>query len=86
MVRAGCRRYVLVLGAEKLSPMTKKDDRGTAFIFADGAGAVVVGPSDVAGIGPVVWGSDGDQYDAIRQSVDWLDVLDDDEPTMPHIS
>ena len=35
-------------------------------IFADGAGAAVVGASDEPGIGPVVWGSDGDQHNAIE--------------------
>jgi 3-oxoacyl-[acyl-carrier-protein] synthase-3/beta-ketoacyl ACP synthase len=43
-------------------------DRGTAFIFADGAGAVVVGPSDAAGIGPTAWGSDGSQAHVITQT------------------
>jgi 3-oxoacyl-[acyl-carrier-protein] synthase-3 len=41
-------------------------DRTTAVIFADGAGAVVVGASDEPGIGPVAWGSDGDQHSAIE--------------------
>jgi 3-oxoacyl-[acyl-carrier-protein] synthase III len=85
MVRGGTARHVLVIGAEVLSEMTSKTDRGTAFIFADGAGAAVVGGSDTPGIGPVVWGSDGDQYDAIRQNIDWVDVLAADEPTMPFI-
>jgi 3-oxoacyl-[acyl-carrier-protein] synthase-3 len=35
-------------------------------IFADGAGAVVVTASDEPGIGPVAWGSDGDQHNAIE--------------------
>jgi 3-oxoacyl-[acyl-carrier-protein] synthase III len=34
-------------------------------IFADGAGAAVLGASDTPGVGPVVWGSDGDQSSAI---------------------
>ncbi len=85
MVRSGSSRHVLVIGAEVLSELTKKDDRGTAFIFADGAGAVVVGPSETPGIGPVVWGSDGEQADVIRQNLDWRDVLAADEPVMPHI-
>ena len=85
MVRAGTSRHVLVIGAELLSEMTSRTDRGTAFIFGDGAGAVVVGPSEEAGIGPVVWGSDGEQFDAIRQSVDWRDVLAQDSPVMPYI-
>ena len=66
LVRGGSARYVVVVGVERLSDITSRTDRGTAFIFADGAGAVVVGPSDTPAIGPVVWGSDGEQYDLIR--------------------
>ncbi len=75
MVRAGSARHVLVIGVERLSDITDMTDRGTAFIFADGAGAVVVGPSDTPSIGPVVWGSDGEQYDFIRSREDWRDVV-----------
>jgi 3-oxoacyl-[acyl-carrier-protein] synthase III len=85
MVRGGSSKYVLVIGVEKLSDLTDVNDRGTAFIFADGAGAAVVGPSDEPGIGPVVWGSDGEQFDLIRQKEDWRDVLKQDRPTMPHL-
>lgn len=74
LVRGGSARHVLVIGVEKLSDITDPTDRGTAFIFADGAGAVVIGPSETAGIGPVVWGSDGEHYDHIR-TPDWRDVL-----------
>ena len=85
MVRGGSSKYVLVIGVEKLSDLTDVGDRGTAFIFADGAGAVVVGPSDEPGIGPVVWGSDGEQFDLIRQREDWRDVIKMENPTMPHL-
>ena len=85
MVRGGSAKHVLVIGVERLSDLTDPDDRGTAFIFADGAGAVVVGPSDEPGISPVVWGSDGEQFDLIRQREDWRDVLASDEPRMPHM-
>ncbi len=71
LVRAGSARHVLVIGAETLSKMTDLHDRGTAFLFADGAGAAIVGPSEVNGIGPVVWGSDGAQAGAIYQTGDW---------------
>ena len=85
MVRGGGAGYVLVIGVERLSDLTDSTDRGTAFIFADGAGAAVVGPSDTPGIGPVVWGSDGEQFDLIRQKEDWRDVIADgaagDAPT-----
>ena len=85
MVRSGSAKYVLVIGVERLSDITDPTDRGTAFIFADGAGAAVVGPSDVEGIGPVVWGADGAKYDYIRQRESWIDVLDMERPTMPHL-
>lgn len=74
-VRGGSARYALVIGVERLSDITDPHDRGTAFIFADGAGAVVIGPSDTPGIGPVVWGSDGEHFDHIRQRVSWPDII-----------
>jgi 3-oxoacyl-[acyl-carrier-protein] synthase-3 len=85
LVRAGSAGHVLVIGVERLSDITDPGDRGTAFIFADGAGAAVVGPSDTPGIGPVVWGSDGEQFDLIRQKEDWRDVLASEHPQMPHL-
>ncbi len=57
--------YVLVIGVEKLSDFTDPTDRGTAFIFADGAGAFVVGPSKTPDIGPTIWGADGSEFEAI---------------------
>ena len=86
MVRGGSAKHVLVIGVERLSDITDPTDRGTAFIFADGAGAVVVGPSDEPGVGPVVWGSDGEQFDLIRQREDWRDVLASEKPRMPHLT
>lgn len=68
--------HVLVVGVERMSDILDLTDRSTAFIFGDGAGAVVIGPSDTPGIGPAVWGADGSQADAIRQDAPW-DVLRD---------
>jgi len=85
MIRGGSAKHVLVIGVERLTDITSLNDRGTAFIFADGAGAAVLGPSDEPGIGPVVWGSDGEQFDLIRQKEDWRDVLEQDRPEMPHL-
>lgn len=68
LVRAGTATNVLVVGAEKFSDWIDPTDRSTAIIFADGAGAAVVGAADAEHgptIGPVAWGSSGDQYDAI---------------------
>jgi 3-oxoacyl-[acyl-carrier-protein] synthase III len=67
-VRAGSARHVLVIGAEKLSSWLDWTDRSTCIIFADGAGAAVVGPApdgEPSGIGPVVWGSAGDMAERI---------------------
>ncbi|TWP36341.1 beta-ketoacyl-ACP synthase III [Leekyejoonella antrihumi] len=75
MVRGGSAEYVLVVGVEKLSAFTDKHDRGTAFIFGDGAGAAIVGPSDHPAIGPTVWGSDGEAWDTIRQRESWTHIL-----------
>ncbi|MDQ1624919.1 MAG: 3-oxoacyl-[acyl-carrier-protein] synthase [Actinomycetota bacterium] len=76
MVRGGSASHVVVIGCEKLSDFTDSYDRTSAFIFADGAGAVVIGPSEEPGIGPTIWGSDGSQYDAITQRASWIDVRD----------
>jgi 3-oxoacyl-[acyl-carrier-protein] synthase III len=69
-VRTGSATRVLVVGAEKLSSITDWTDRGTCILFADGAGAAVVGPSDEPGIGPVVWGSEGDRGELITVRAD----------------
>jgi 3-oxoacyl-[acyl-carrier-protein] synthase-3 len=65
-IMAGSSRHALVIGVEKLSTWVDWDDRTTAIIFGDGAGAAVVSASDTSGIGPVVWGSDGTKSEAIR--------------------
>lgn len=73
-IRSGTSRHVLVVGVEKLSDFTDPDDRATAFIFADGAGAVVIGPSEEPEIGPTVWGSDADSRDAILMEPSWREI------------
>lgn len=76
MIRGGTAAKVLVLGSEKLSPTVDMQDRSNCFIFADGAAGVVVGETPSQGIGPTVWGSDGEKATAIRQDIDWLDYLE----------
>lgn len=85
MVRGGTAKYVLVIGVERLSDITDPTDRGTAFIFADGAGAAVVGPAETEGIGPLVWGADGSKADLIRQRETWMDVVAMQRGVMPHL-
>ncbi|HUX69807.1 MAG TPA: beta-ketoacyl-ACP synthase III [Cellulomonadaceae bacterium] len=76
LVRAGAARNVLVIGAEKMSEFVDPTDRSISFLLGDGAGAVVIGPSDFPGIGPTIWGSDGSQAQSIRQTHSWLDMRD----------
>ncbi|MEC2424014.1 beta-ketoacyl-ACP synthase III, partial [Bacillus velezensis] len=53
-------KHVLVVGVEKLSSITDWDDRNTAVLFGDGAGAAVIGPvSDDRGILSFELGADG---------------------------
>ncbi|MFC4620104.1 beta-ketoacyl-ACP synthase III [Camelliibacillus cellulosilyticus] len=56
----GTYKNILVVGVEKLSKITNWDDRSTAVLFGDGAGAVIMGPvSDEKGILSFELGSDG---------------------------
>ncbi|MET0853008.1 MAG: 3-oxoacyl-[acyl-carrier-protein] synthase III C-terminal domain-containing protein, partial [Microterricola sp.] len=65
LVRTGVAHYALVIGAEKLSDIVDPTDRSISFLLGDGAGAVVIGPSDYAGISSTVWGSDGSKANAV---------------------
>ena len=49
-VRSGEAKRALVVGSEVLSRITDHGDRGTAILFGDGAGAVVLAPSAEPGI------------------------------------
>ncbi|MGC9535663.1 beta-ketoacyl-ACP synthase 3 [Streptomyces sp. UG1] len=73
LVRMGRSDYVLVIGAERMTDILDHSDRDTAFLFADGAGAVVVGPSEEPGIGPVVWRADGSRNAALKMTAPWHD-------------
>lgn len=73
LVRSGSAGKVLVVGSERFADWVEPTDRANAIIFADGAGAVVVGESDEPAIGPIAWGSAGDLADLIYMRDDrWL--------------
>ncbi|SDQ16578.1 beta-ketoacyl-ACP synthase III [Microbacterium sp. cf332] len=80
LVRAGAARYVAVVGAEKLSDIVDPTDRTISFLLGDGAGAVIVGPSDTPGIGPTVWGSDGSKADAVGMNHTLVEFRDGTAP------
>jgi 3-oxoacyl-[acyl-carrier-protein] synthase-3 len=65
-IESGRAGVVLVCGAEALSRITDNDDRGTAPLFGDGAGAVVVAGGELEiGCGGFVLGSDATQADML---------------------
>jgi 3-oxoacyl-[acyl-carrier-protein] synthase-3 len=76
LVKSGAADYVLVVGAEKLSDIIDRHERTISFLLGDGAGAVVIGPSDTPGIGPSVWGSDGSKWGAIGMTHSMIDLRD----------
>jgi len=58
-IGSGAAETVLVIGAEVLSRVMDFSDRSTCVLFGDGAGAVVLRPSEVPGIIGSVLGADG---------------------------
>ena len=66
LVETGRAGVVLVCGAEALSRITDDEDRSTAFLFGDGAAAVVVAAGDLeVGCPPLVLGADGRHADLL---------------------
>jgi 3-oxoacyl-[acyl-carrier-protein] synthase-3 len=66
-VEAGRARSVLVVGADALSRFLDAEDRGSAMLFGDGAGAVVVTAQDgPSRIGPILTHADPSGIDLIR--------------------
>ncbi|MFD1713774.1 beta-ketoacyl-ACP synthase III [Amnibacterium flavum] len=76
LIRAGAAHYALVIGAEKLSDVVDPTDRSISFLLGDGAGAVVIGPSETPGISATVWGSDGSKADAVGMNATLTDFRD----------
>jgi 3-oxoacyl-[acyl-carrier-protein] synthase III len=58
MLEARRARHALVVGADGLSRFLDHDDRVTAALFGDGAGAFLVGPGE-GSIGPMTLGAEG---------------------------
>jgi 3-oxoacyl-[acyl-carrier-protein] synthase-3 len=65
-IESGRAVNVLVIGADLMMPLTDPDDRATAAVFADGAGAVVMRGTLESRVGPIVLRSDGEKADLIR--------------------
>ena len=80
LIRAGAATHALVIGAEKLSDVVDPADRSISFLLGDGAGAVVIGPSDTPGISATVWGSDGSKADAVGMNHTLTEFRDGQAP------
>ncbi|MCE4025120.1 ketoacyl-ACP synthase III [Microbacterium sp. Au-Mic1] len=80
LIRAGAAKHALVIGAEKLSDIVDPTDRSISFLLGDGAGAVVIGPSDTPGISATVWGSDGSKADAVGMNHTLTEFRDGQAP------
>jgi 3-oxoacyl-[acyl-carrier-protein] synthase III len=64
-IEAGRAERVLLIGAEILTRLTDFEDRKTAALFGDGAGAVVLGPDGDGEIGPITLAADGSLAETI---------------------
>lgn len=65
-IESGRSRSALVVGADLMTQLIDPDDRATAAVFGDGAGAVVMRGSATGRIGPIVLGSDGEKAELIH--------------------
>ncbi|NGO70288.1 beta-ketoacyl-ACP synthase III [Streptomyces sp. SB3404] len=70
-VSSGGSRHVLAIAVERMTDVVDMSERRLAFLFGDGAGAALIGPSEQPGIAPVVRGSDGTGHDSLRMSTSW---------------
>jgi len=68
-IRAGDTKCALVIGAEIITKLIDWDDRSTCVLFGDGAGAVILQPSDEQGIISTHLGADGQYKDLLYYPV-----------------
>lgn len=65
-IKTGESKCALVVGAETLSRITNWDDRNTCILFADGAGAAILKPTDDKGIIFSELGANGEYADLLH--------------------
>jgi len=82
-VLSGECKNVLVVGSERMTDFVSEKDRGTAFLFADGAGAFVVSPSEKTEISAPTWGADGNLNDWICMTKDWPTYMNEKDGDFP---
>ena len=82
-ILSGDARNVLIVGSERMTDFVSDTDRGTAFLFADGAGAFVVTSSNKTEISSPVWGSDGNLNDWICMTKNWPTYMNEKDGDFP---
>lgn len=65
MIKNGLAKNLLIIGAERLSPLLDWNDRSTAILFGDGAGAVVLTADSKPGIRSIHMHADGNKADLL---------------------
>ena len=69
-IESGQINYALVVGTEKITSLLDWTDRNTCVLFGDGAGAMIVGSSELPGIMSSTIGSDGSYKDLLTVNTD----------------
>ena len=82
---SGDSKNVIVVGSERMTDFVSEFDRGTAFLFADGAGAFVISESNEFQISNSVWGADGSLKDWICMTKNWPDFYDNPKDGFPSL-
>lgn len=85
-VESGRADHVLVLGADFVSRITDLDSKQTAMLFADGAGAVVVGATEPGAgrVGPILLHADAAEPEFLRAARDERLIQMDGHATFKH--
>ncbi|MGQ4417328.1 beta-ketoacyl-ACP synthase III [Streptomyces sp. SAS_269] len=86
LIAAGVADSVLLIAADAFTTIINPEDRTTAVIFADGAGAVVLragSANEPGAIGPLVLGSDGELSHLIEVPADGSRQRSSDRPVDP---
>ena len=77
LIRSGVYRRIMLIGAETLSKILDKNDRSTAILFGDGAGAVILERSTENSFLASELGADGSRPELLyAQGSGWRTPLD----------
>ena len=68
LIRSGVYKRIMLIGAETLTKIVNRNDRSTAILFGDGAGAVILETAEVDSFLSSELGSDGSRPELLRVS------------------